>query len=139
MRARTIASLMFTVLFFAALASAQSTQRVKANVPFAFTVGTKNFPAGQYSAVQTGPNLMTLRDDRGRSVATLTTKNIQSSKQTTVPKLTFVRRDGRYYLSQVWWQEDQIVDELPLPHSDAMLARQKSSSGAIPGSGGARP
>jgi hypothetical protein len=137
MRIRSLVVLLAGVLSFTALASAQFETPVKVSVPFEFNVGAKAFAAGQYTAKQVGPNLLTLSDTRGRALMTLTTNSVQNVDRSSAPKLIFVRRDGRYFLSQVWWQQEQFGDQVSVPRSNTALAKQGVSSPAV-ASGGAR-
>ena len=64
--ARTLASLLLGVLTLGPLAQAQQAQRIiKVNIPFEFSVGDREFPAGSYSLVSSAPPLLDLRDAKG--------------------------------------------------------------------------
>lgn len=90
---------------FTASAQAQTAanQKVVANIPFGFNVGTKNLPAGKYTITVVNPSsdrkILQIRSTDGRSTAiTLTTSVAGNTPEET--KLVFHRYGDQYFFAQ---------------------------------------
>jgi hypothetical protein len=98
-----LTGLSLAILFFVGSAHAQyDGQRMTANVPFEFTVGSISFPAGQYEFVRTGPNLVLIRDADGRSMFTVASAAIEAGVLPGKSALKFATVDGHHVLVQIW-------------------------------------
>ena len=89
---------------FTASAQAQSaSQKVIANVPFAFNVGTKNLPAGKYTITVLNPSsdrkVLQIRSNDGRSTALILTTDVRA-KASDEAKLVFRHYGDRYFFAQ---------------------------------------
>ncbi len=73
---------------------------VRATVPFAFTVGKAEVPAGTYTINTISPSVITIRDRTGRGILSLVRPERPGSNDGT-PKLLFNKYGSRYFLSQV--------------------------------------
>ena len=90
-----------------ASAKAQSLgNRIKANIPFDFTVAGKKFAAGQYSIVRANPTAgdqilsVSSADDRSRVLpVTIPITTLDAKDKST---LVFHRIGDEYFLAQVW-------------------------------------
>jgi len=88
----------FAGLWSASLASAQARQ-VQGQIPFNFTAGSLQLPAGQYRLAYDISGLVTLRDvEKGNTVAMLVAPD-EAVKDGTC-KLIFVRHGDQYFLKQ---------------------------------------
>jgi hypothetical protein len=92
-----------------AVASAHSQGRgVVANVPFAFSVGDKALPAGQYSimpALSSGPFVQEIRSADGNAAIFLPTMALDArdAKDGHLgPRLVFHVYGHSYFLSEIW-------------------------------------
>jgi hypothetical protein len=97
----TILSLVvMSLLLNATGAYAQS--YAKANVPFAFNVGSKQLPAGTYEikVLSRGPNVIRIRNTETTAVALLIARS--ESPRTTESKLVFDRVGNQCFLTEVW-------------------------------------
>jgi hypothetical protein len=100
-----LAGLTLAVLFFGAPAHAESEgQRVVANIPFDFTVGSMSFPAGRYEFLHdgTGGGIVVVRDANARSWFTLAAAPVQEKGLPAKSTLKFATVDGRHALVQIW-------------------------------------
>lgn len=84
-------------------AQSARTQKVLANIPFAFNVGAKNLPAGRYTITVLNPTsdqkVLQLRSMDGRATAiTLTTGVIGNASE--AGKLVFRRYGNEYFFAQ---------------------------------------
>jgi hypothetical protein len=98
----------FTV---SAHAQTAGTQRVLANVPFDFHVGTKKLPAGRYTITVLNPasdrKTLQIRNSDGRSTAiTLTTDVIRAASENA--KLVFHRYDDQYFFAEAQMAGDTM-------------------------------
>jgi hypothetical protein len=93
-----ILSLVVMSLMINATAYAQSF--AKANVPFAFHVGSKQLPAGTYVVNVVGLNAIEVRNAQTRASAmSVAGHDYQSGS---VAKLVFHRLGNQYFLAQIW-------------------------------------
>lgn len=96
--------MMFTaVVTITAEALALGSQKMRARIPFAFNVGTTEFPAGKYTVTVLNPNsdrkVLQIRSDDGKLSALIQTSelNTNTPEQT---KLVFNRYGNRYFFAQ---------------------------------------
>jgi len=101
-----------TALTAGAQAQTSSTQRVIANIPFAFTVGNKTLPAGKYTITVVNPSsdrrALQIRSMNGRSSAIVLTNAI-SGHVSDSSKLVFERYDDRYFFAQAQLSGDSTT------------------------------
>jgi hypothetical protein len=80
-----------------------------ANVPFAFNVGNKTLPAGEYTVRCANPasdqRVLQLRSTDGRTNAMVSTSSVIGRMQETA-KLIFNRYGDRYFFAQAWMPAD---------------------------------
>ncbi len=100
--ASILTGLSLAVLFFVASAHAQFAQRMTANIPFEFTVGSISLPAGKYEFIRTDDDIYQVRDADGRSVLTLASASIQLNGLPEKSTLKFATVEGRHVLVQIW-------------------------------------
>ena len=91
--------------------SAQTTLR--APVPFAFTVGKTDMPAGTYTIIPVSSSAIAIRDcNTGKGVLSLFRPEDAGSSDG-FPKLVFRKYGNRYFLSQVSRGSANNVMQLP--------------------------
>jgi hypothetical protein len=110
------------VLFFVVSAHAQSDGRISANIPFDFTVGTISLPAGQYEFIETGDNIVQVRNADRRTVFALSTAPIEANGVSDKSTLKFAAVDGRHVLVQIWNELTDSGAEFTPSHSAVELA-----------------
>lgn len=85
-------------------AQAQNTQRVIADIPFAFTANNKTLPAGKYTITvlnsSSDRKALQIRGMNGRYSAVVLTNGVIGSVADN-SKLVFERYDDRYFFAQV--------------------------------------
>lgn len=94
-------STVVAALLASACVSAQSSQKLVANVPFGFHVGSVILPAGEYILHDVAPNALRVSSiDRKTSAVVITnpTRHIENNEQ---PKLVFIRYGDQYFLSRI--------------------------------------
>jgi hypothetical protein len=78
---------------------------LQANIPFAFEVGDKRLPAGQYQieSVTTGSGtLQVIRQSNGGANIFLSTIAVEVHDSNSKAKLVFHRYGSEYFLAQIW-------------------------------------
>jgi len=114
-------------------ANAQTPSRVevKANIPFAFSVGNKTMPAGEYTVSCTNPHssmkvLLIRSSDKPESALVITQSVIGKTQDDA--KLVFYRYDDRYFFAQVWLPSDSIGMQAPKSRSEKQMARELAAN-----------
>ena len=104
----TMLMLIVALAFVTAVATANGqSQRVKADIPFAFAVGDKTLASGECvvsSATASGAALL-IRGEDTKSSAIRLTSAIQDARNRGQAKLVFHRYGERYFLAEVWTGE----------------------------------
>ena len=107
-------AIMITGGVFALDAKAQTaaTQTMRATVPFAFTVGEKNLPAGVYTVRVINPNsdrkALQVRSDDGRTSAIIQTLGV-NGKLDNSARLVFRRYGDHYFFAQARMAGDPMT------------------------------
>ena len=94
------------LLLMAAMASAQTVQRVTVTVPFSFVAGSHNLPAGDYTIeLNYEKDTMILRsgDPSGNNVVILA-RNGEGAAKSDKSYAIFQRYGAHYFLAEVWRQ-----------------------------------
>ena len=103
----TMLALIIGIAFVSAVVSAngQSSSMIRADVPFAFTVGDKALPAGEYTAssITTSNGAIVIRSKDSKNAAVRLSNAVRDSDNSnSQAKLVFHRYGQRYFLSEVW-------------------------------------
>jgi hypothetical protein len=111
MKRLTTFALCFAFIFVFGIA-AQAQSPIRAHVPFAFTVGDTQFPAGDYQIFEHGSMLRVIHANGAAKtvVASFGTERGKNEQGT----LQFVARDGKHYLAKVYAPGMQTGRELPI-------------------------
>jgi hypothetical protein len=105
---------MMFVAVVAITAEAQvfGTQRLRARIPFAFNVGNKSLPAGEYTIAVLNPTsdrkVLQIRSTDGRASAIIQT-NERNAKSPEHAKLVFNRYGDRYFFAQAQMAGDSTT------------------------------
>jgi len=122
---------MMALLTVAGLASAnaqtQSSVQLKANIPFAFSVGNQAMPAGEYIVRCTNPSsdlkVLQLRSTDGHDSVLVRTSSVIGKLQDGA-RLVFYRYDDQYFLAQAWLPSDSIGMQAPKSSNENRMARK---------------
>jgi hypothetical protein len=105
-------------------AFAQSSLRVKADIPFAFQVGTKVMPAGTYIFSRENQNIMLLRGSNPHDqilTMVLPQINLNAPK---VGTITFTKYGDRYFLHKVSSSDTSTAYEWATGRQEKELIRE---------------
>lgn len=78
---------------------------VQGNVPFAFQVGSKTMPAGEYRVERLSipdGSILVIRCTDGSAAALASTFGVDAKNGESQPKLVFHKYGSSYFLSEVW-------------------------------------
>jgi len=86
---------------------AQAPSKVEVNIPFEFSAGKTTLKAGVYTVKRLSATNVTLRSEDGQSSVILNAPvSLNSNDPNAVERLVFSKRDGQYFLSQIWLTAD---------------------------------
>jgi hypothetical protein len=118
MKKRIVSSILaasLLVVLSVALAYAGSTARANATIPFAFTVGSVSFPAGDYTISETSVDGLLLIQSRQDKLASFVpTFPGRSSGQYGNARILFHRHNDQYFLSQVFYGLGEDSRKFPM-------------------------
>ena len=106
---------MLSLLFMLAVTSvqAQSENSLQANIRFAFQVGDKVLPAGEYSVRRMSANTLLIESaDGSERLLARTWNKIDGIAKATPVKLVFHQYGDQFFLSQVWMDRGSDGREL---------------------------
>jgi hypothetical protein len=114
----------FAVLLMATAANAQQTN-VKANVPFDFVVGDRDYPAGEYSLKSMQGNGIPIRlDNREESTTGIALSNTcTSSAPANSTKLVFHRLGDHYFLYQIWTEGNSSGRQFRMSRAEVQIVQ----------------
>ncbi|MBS1791577.1 MAG: hypothetical protein JST85_27960 [Acidobacteria bacterium] len=114
------ATVVFLFSFAMGQASAQEGPLLKAYIPFAFTIGSKTLPAGDYEirrGLSTQPELLLIKGEdheNWKQEMFFLTNMAQASVTPTKTQLVFDHVGDRYFLSKVWMAGENSGREAPI-------------------------
>jgi len=86
---------------------AQAPSKVEVNIPFEFSAGKTTLKAGVYTVKRLSATNVTLRSEDGQASVVLNAPvSLSSNDPNAVERLVFSKRDGQYFLSQIWLTAD---------------------------------
>jgi len=86
---------------------AQAPSKVEVNIPFEFSAGKTTLKAGVYTLKRLSATNVTLRSEDGQASVILNAPvSLSSNDPNAVERLVFSKRDGQYFLSQIWLTAD---------------------------------
>jgi hypothetical protein len=100
-------------------------------VPFDFVAGPTALPAGEYH-ISNGPALGTLSFRGGdRHTVQVSAGNIETLDASVHTKLVFHRYGGRYFLSQLWIEGENLGREVPIGSQEREMARKSDPKSMV--------
>lgn len=114
MTKRNFLPLLAMFLLAAGTLYAQVSSPVKANIPFDFTAGSLDLPAGEYTIGSIENPVALLIRGEGTRGSFVGSHAAQANGLPLRSKLVFHRYGDRYFLSQIWLQGEKRGSELPM-------------------------
>jgi hypothetical protein len=103
---------------------AQSGAVAKADIPFAFQVGSTIMPAGTYTFSRDGGNIMLLNGSKPHSQALSLVRAETGLKAPKVGTITFNKYGDRYFLHKVSTSDSATAYECPTSKQEKALIRE---------------
>ena len=97
---------------------------IEADVPFAFIVGKKTFPAGKYTfkrADDTNPEVLEISDGSGRRTIFFKAGTAQANEYPRQTNLVFDKIGDQYFLSEIWTSDTNFGYRLPRTNAEKSL------------------
>ena len=117
--------LMLTLVFAALTAQAQSTNQMKADIPFRFTIGNQTLPAGEYTVryvnQDSGKTALLFRSMDGKTSRIVNMNTTQRGEGEAKASIVFNQYGDSYFLSEVWTGGDQYGLSLPKSRMERQL------------------
>jgi len=114
--------------------AAQAQQNgIRADVPFAFVVGDRAYPAGEYVLKSALNNSGVLRIENVHEVSAIfvASNPCAEAAPSKENKLVFHRMAGRYFLYQVWTAGNLFGREFPKGRVETQLAQNHESPDVV--------
>lgn len=105
MVARTLKGFAVAAFFLLVLGgmTAKAASTLRADIPFAFTVGNTELPAGVYRVTQINPGAFMIRNEnQGQDAALVLVSSLGTTNPPVESKLVFLRSGNSYSLQQMW-------------------------------------
>jgi hypothetical protein len=107
----------FTLLTGAISISADSVVRTNYSIPFAFTAGENNFPAGEYCIEKESSKgnkiEIKISSKDGKQTALVLARRVETDHQTAQTKLLFNQYAEKYFLTQLWGHDEKYAIKIP--------------------------
>ena len=105
----------------------QTSEMMTADLPFAFQVNDKAFPAGKYRITAgSGQAAVLLQSDDYKQAVFSLSNAVYGAKTCEIPTLVFRRYGDRYFLSQIWLRGSDVGRALRISRSEREVARNWS-------------
>jgi len=130
-QAYTMIAMFVLVASMAMAAQAQTSGRthLTANIPFNFSVGNQNLPAGEYAIAQINPAsdhvVLQLRNKGGDSAMVQMTSVIGKGQENA--RLIFHRYGNKYFFAQVWVDGEGDGLQAPKPRAERAAEREMAA------------
>jgi hypothetical protein len=118
-------ALVFVVLLLSGLGFAQKVVTARATIPFAFWAQDHEFQAGDYVFDNEVPGSATIhREGTNSSIGvSIILYGVPQGKEN--PRLIFVRRDGKYFLFELWSVQSRYAVTAEFEHRGEVSEQQR--------------
>ena len=118
-------ALVCMVLVLSGLGLAQKVVTARANIPFTFWAEGHEFQAGDYLFDNTVPGSASVHRERTNSVIGVSIILYTVPPKEETPKVIFVRRDGKYFLVELWSIQARYVVTAEFQHRGEVSEQQR--------------
>ena len=133
MNKKLLSLAMSLALLIGAAAQAQTTH-LKVTVPFEFTAGNLQLPAGEYEVTALGswggPTL-SIYNVNSKAASVVLSSSCRSQKSTAKGKLVFYRYGHEYFLAEVWNQNSFTGSQIKINPQQTELAKNQSKDEVV--------
>jgi hypothetical protein len=124
---------MSLALLMSAAAQAQTTHMI-VTVPFEFTAGNVQLPAGEYEVEAMGPwggSTLSVHNVNSNAGSVVLSNSCQSKKAAADAKLVFYRYGHQYFLAQVWNRNSVAGSQIQINPRQTELAKNQSKDQVV--------
>jgi hypothetical protein len=128
--------IMLTTVIGLSTAKAQTITSLNlvADIPFAFNIGDKTMPAGEYTVQCMNPSsptkVLQVRSKNGRDSVMVRTNSV-IGKIANNARLVFYHYGDQYFFAQAWLPADNIGMQAPRSRAEKELARGKRTTETV--------
>jgi hypothetical protein len=122
---------MMLVFILGASTKANAQDKLRINVPFAFTANHQYLPAGIYNVYWLSDRYMELSNSKTGDAAVLMVRPEQGNAIETRGRFVFLQDGTRFYLARVWMAGSSVHSEMTVQHK--MEPRPKLAKDQTPG------
>jgi hypothetical protein len=130
----SIIGLMCLIVVVVTTVDAQNFQRFEVDIPFEFMLRGRTLPPGKYVVERADPtrrNALVLRNKDEGSFLTILVLRVEKENPSEQANLVFLRREGKFYLFQVWPSGDSNGNQVPLIGENIRLDRHCKNSSLL--------
>ena len=125
---RNLLSLAMSLAVLMSAATQAQTTHMKVTVPFEFTAGNVQLPAGDYQVEAMGPwggPTLSVHNVNSKAGSLVLSNSCRSQKPTTKDKLVFYRYGHEYFLAEVWNRNSFAGSQIKINPRQAELAKNQ--------------
>lgn len=133
MKRNLLSLAMSLALLMSAAAQAQTTH-LTITVPFEFTAGNVQLPAGEYEVTAVGPwggPTISVHNVNSNAGTLVLSTSCQSQKPTANAKLVFYRYGQQYFLAEVWNRHSSVGNQIQIHSRQTELAKNQSKDEVV--------
>ncbi len=124
---------MSLALLMSAAAQAQTTH-LKITVPFEFTAGNVQLPAGDYEVTAVGlwgGSTLSVHNVNSNAGTLVLSTSSRSQKSVADAKLVFYRYGQQYFLAEVWTRNSSLGHQIQIKSRQTELAKNQSKDEVV--------
>jgi hypothetical protein len=124
---------MSLTLLMSAAAQAQTTH-LTISVPFEFTAGNVQLPAGEYEVTAVGPwggSTLSVHNVTSNAGTLVLSTSCRSQKPAADAKLVFYRYGQQYFLAEVWNRHSSSGNQIKISSRQTELAKNQSKDEVV--------
>ena len=133
MKKNLLSLAMSLALLMSAAAQAQTTHMI-VTVPFEFTAGNVQLPAGEYEVEAMGPwggSTLSVHNVNSNAGSVVLSNSCRSKKPAADAKLVFYRYGHQYFLAQVWNRNSVAGSQIQINPRQTELAKNQSKDQVV--------
>ena len=133
MNRNLLAIAMSLALLSSSAAHAQTTH-LMISVPFGFTAGNVQLPAGEYEVTAVGPwggSALSVHNVNSNAGTLVLSNSCRSQKPTAEAKLVFRRYGQQYFLAEVWNRYSSDGNQIQISSQQTELAKNQSKDDVV--------
>jgi hypothetical protein len=126
---KTLLSLAMSLALLMSAAAQAQTTHIKVTVPFEFTAGNVQLPAGEYEVEAMGPwggSALSVHNVNSDAGSVVLSGSCRSQKATADGKLVFYRYGHEYFLAEVWNRNSFSGSQIKINLRQKELAKNQS-------------